>query len=193
MTVLPEIAAFVPLKEITPTLFYGVAVINAAIWALLAVLLIAGITKPGFWTGLKKWLGKHADKVSFGLVLGAMLGSLWLSDIARITPCPLCWWQRIFMYPLVVVLGIALVKNCKKFTYSVRTIALWLSGIGALIAGYHYALQRIDFLAQAVPCQATASCSTMYLGYWGFYSIPLMALTTFVAIFVIQRFFARKA
>lgn len=175
------------LADITPTLFHGVAAAGALVWLALLLLGVAALTRPAFWPRLKRHLSRFATHYSLLFAATATGGSLWLSQIAGYTPCLLCWWQRIFMYPLVVVFGVALWKR-----KSARAEALILAGVGALIAAYHYGIQRIGFLQKTVPCTIDASCSTMYLGYWGFYSIPLMALTCFVAILVLQAFFAKR-
>jgi hypothetical protein len=87
----------------------------------------------------------------------------------------------------VVLFSLSLIKKLP-----VRLYGLCLSGIGALIAAYHYGVQRFNFLTGTAGCSIETPCSVMYLGYWGFYSIPLMALTAFVAIIVVL-LFTRKA
>lgn len=167
------------LAESTPTIFYGVAVINALLAASVIAVLVSWAAKPPFWNTLKNHLQTYGLHYAFWTALLSTAGSLWLSLIAGYTPCNLCWYQRIAMYPLVAVLGVGLWKQ-----YRTRITGLILAGIGFAIAAYHYYYQRIGFLYQTIPCAADASCSTMYLGYWGFYSIPLMALFGFAAILV---------
>lgn len=123
--------------------------------------------------------------VLFGAIVAlvAMLGSLAYSDIVGYEPCHLCWYQRIFMYSQVFLLGIAAFKNGlhrKIISY----YGLILSGIGAVIAFAHYLLQLgiIDFSCAAVGYSVTcAKVFTMNLGY---ITIPLMAFTAFIMIFV---------
>ena len=187
------------LAEITQPLFYAVAIINLLIGLTAILVLAAWASKPPFWNKLRKHLAKHGITYGFITALLATAGSLWLSEVSGITPCRLCWFQRVAMYPLVVVLGAGLYKKTKP-----RLPALILSITGLIIASYHYLVQQANFWQagtmnaaqraisgffefiglslQAPGCSVDASCSVMYLGYWGFYSIPLMAATSFLAI-----------
>lgn len=170
---------------ITPIIFHGVAYLNLFVWAGIVVAIVAWMTKPAFWVGVKATIAPHARLLAFLTAGVASVGSLWLSHIAGYNPCPLCWWQRIFMYPLAIVLLVSLIKK----ELQVRIYGITLATIGALIALYHYGVQRLPLLAGTAECLGDASCSTMYLGYWGFYSIPLMALTAFVAVIVLLALF----
>ena len=127
------------------------------------------------------FFGKYGMLLAFLVALTATLGSLFYSEIAGFEPCKLCWFQRIFMYPQVLLLGLALWKHDKN----IRDYALWLSGIGALIAGYHYLLQL--GLAPSIPCSAigySVACSKVFVMNFRYITIPLMALTAFVLIIV---------
>jgi len=115
--------------------------------------------------------------MAFALALGATLGSLYLSEIIHLIPCRLCWFQRIFMYPLVIVLGVA----AKRRDATVRLTASLLAGIGLLVAGYHYLIQHFPSLDSGA-CDPTAPCSAAYIWQWNFLSIPFMAGSTFALI-----------
>ncbi len=125
------------------------------------------------------FFGKHALLLTFLIALTTTLGSLFYSDVAGYEPCKLCWYQRIFMYPQVIVLGIALMmRDAKARVYSVT-----LSSIGALIAGYHYLLQL--GIAPNIPCSAvgySVSCAKNFVMNFGYITIPLMSLTAFALI-----------
>lgn len=106
-------------------------------------------------------------------------GSLFYSDIAHFNPCTLCWYQRIFMYPQVILLGLALYRKEKV----IAPYSLALSALGAAIAGYHYLLQQ--GLVPELPCAAvgfSAACSQRFVMTFGYITIPLMALTAFLLI-----------
>jgi disulfide bond formation protein DsbB len=119
------------------------------------------------------WLG-------FIVALVAMLGSLFYSNIAGYTPCTLCWFQRIMMYPLVILFGIAAIKK----DYTVRRYALPMAIIGALIAAYQYSTQ---IMLKAAPCSATGpSCAARYAWTLGYITIPMMALTAFALIITLM-------
>ena len=107
----------------------------------------------------------------------ATTGSLYLSDVAGLVPCLLCWYQRIAMYPLVLLLGVATVWNDGR----VWRYALPLSLGGLLIAAYHVMIQYRPTLA-VVECSATAPCTSRYLHVYGFVSIPVMAGAAFLLI-----------
>jgi len=117
--------------------------------------------------------------VSFAWVIAttATLGSLYYSDIANLEPCRLCWYQRIAMYPLVVVLGIAALRR----DVAVRIYAVPLAVVGAFIAGYHYLIQWYPSL-EGGACGTGIPCSSPYIWRWEFLSIPFMALMGFLAV-----------
>lgn len=116
----------------------------------------------------------------------ATVSSLFLSEIVKFPPCTLCWYQRIFMYPQVVILGIALYVNDQKGKF----YALALSIIGLAIAAYHVALQ---YYPGILPCSSeTVSCSLKQFEYFGYITIPVMSATAFVAIVLVLLFGLRK-
>jgi hypothetical protein len=106
----------------------------------------------------------------------ATLGSLFLSEVAGYLPCTLCWYQRIAMYPLVVVLGVATWRRDRQ----VWRTALPIAVIGAGIAVWHLAIERNPALGGA--CDVTAPCSLIWVREFGFLTIPTMALLGFLAI-----------
>lgn len=110
----------------------------------------------------------------------ATLGSLYFSEVMHFIPCTLCWYQRIFMYPLAITLGVAVYRNDK----GIYKYALPLSIIGLLIAGYHTLLQRIPYLQQFEMCTTGVPCSKDYINWLGFITIPLLALIAFTIITV---------
>lgn len=110
----------------------------------------------------------------------ATLGSLYFSEVMHFIPCTLCWYQRIFMYPLAIILGVAVYRNDK----GIYKYALPLSIIGLLIAGYHTLLQRIPYLQQFEMCSTGVPCSKDYINWLGFITIPLLALIAFTIITV---------
>jgi disulfide bond formation protein DsbB len=106
----------------------------------------------------------------------AVGGSLFFSDILGFIPCTLCWYQRIFMYPLAVILGIAAFYNDKKIV----VYALPFPLIGSLISIYHILVQRIPSFTS--PCTSGVPCSGIYINWLGFITIPVLALTAFLLI-----------
>ncbi|MDX1806806.1 MAG: disulfide oxidoreductase [Paenisporosarcina sp.] len=110
--------------------------------------------------------------------LTATMGSLFFSEIRGYEPCELCWIQRIFMYPLVLILGVAYVQ---KNTRIAVTTAIF-SVIGGAISLYHYGLQKVSFLSENAPACGRVSCTGEYINIFGFITIPFLALTAFVLI-----------
>ncbi len=118
-------------------------------------------------------------QLAFIVALTSTLGSLFYSEIAGYYPCPLCWYQRIAMYPLAIVLGVALWKS----DYSVSKYVIPISVIGLLLSCYHYAMQYIpNFFYDN--CSGGFSCQYKWISIFGFISIPLMALTSFAIILI---------
>ncbi|MBB4825259.1 disulfide bond formation protein DsbB [Sporosarcina luteola] len=108
----------------------------------------------------------------------AMAGSLFYSEQMEFIPCTLCWYQRILMYPLVILLGIAFYRNDR----GIYKYVLPLSVIGMVTSSYHYALQKIPSLQEFSVCTSGVPCSGQYVNYFGFITIPFMALIGFTMI-----------
>jgi len=128
---------------------------------------------------LGKFIGQHAIMLGFFVALIAVSGSLFFSEVAGYEPCRLCWAQRIFMYPQIVLLGLAWLKKDNQ----VVDYALSLSVIGALISLYHnyvyYTTQVADFCGLGI---SGVSCATRYFSEFGYVTIPMMALTAFLSL-----------
>lgn len=112
---------------------------------------------------------------------GAMLGSLYLSEIANLPPCRMCWYQRFAMYPTAIVLGFAAWRNYPKVRIPVMITVV----VGAAIAIYHYLIQWFPSL-EGTSCSITVPCTTAWFRVFGFISIPYMALSAFAFVFVMM-------
>jgi hypothetical protein len=109
----------------------------------------------------------------------ATAGSLYLSEVAGYLPCTLCWYQRIAMYPLVVILGVAAWRRDRTAWLT----ALPLAVLGSVIAVWHIAIERRPGLGGV--CDPAAPCSLRWVEEFGFLTLPTMALIGFVAIGVL--------
>ena len=118
----------------------------------------------------------------------ATLGSLYFSEVMHFIPCTLCWYQRIFMYPLTVILGIAFYRNDQGIYRYVLPISI----IGMLISGYHTLLQKLPYLQQFEMCTTGVPCSKDYINWLGFITIPLLAFIAFTVITVSLILLARQ-
>ena len=113
----------------------------------------------------------------------ATAGSLYFSERAHFIPCRLCWFQRIAMYPLAVILLVAAVRRDR----GVRWYALPVAGIGLLISTYHYLIEWHPEW-EATSCDLTAPCSVPYFHEFGFVSLAFMAMCGFAAIIALLIF-----
>jgi len=129
-------------------------------------------------------IAPYARILAFMVPLTAMGGSLFYSDVAKYTPCILCWWQRIFMYPQTVLIGMGILKNDTL----IADYSTGLSAVGGAIALYHYYIQLGG--ASFFSCEQigySASCSQRFTMEFGYVTIPMMALTAFIAIILLMR------
>ena len=165
----------------TVELFYAILALLAAgaIATLLVIRLLAiGSTAArGWYEAIGDFLRPNALSMAFLVALLATMGSLYFSEVAHFDPCRLCWYQRIAMYPLVVILGIAAVRRDS----GVRIYGIALAAIGALISTYHVALEWIPALDTGA-CGLGPSCSVVWFRTFGFISLPTLALIAFVSI-----------
>lgn len=127
---------------------------------------------------MKETIKRTALIIAFGQALVAMWGSLIFSEILHFTPCILCWYQRIAMYPLVPILLMGILKKDKN----VYMYALPLSIIGWIIALYHNLLYYQLIPHSAEFCKFGVSCTEKYIEWFGFITIPLLSFVAFSVI-----------
>jgi disulfide bond formation protein DsbB len=122
----------------------------------------------------------------------ATLGSLFFSEVIGYAPCSLCWYQRIFMYPLVLVLA----KGLFPLDQKVYGFSLPLALVGWVFALYHNLLHWNIIPENAAPCRQGVACSTVYIDWLGFVTIPLLSLVAFsmviILLFLFNRNFTRE-
>lgn len=140
-----------------------------------------GLQRFELYNRLTAFIGDYARELAFLIALIATSGSLYMSNVLGWTPCRLCWFQRIFMYPLVVIIGVSILFDSRDIKDYVIPLAL----IGLPIALYHYITQRVEQFHAAGCSIAQVSCSTEYTFYFNYITIPMMAATAFLAILVI--------
>ena len=108
----------------------------------------------------------------------ATLGALFMSEIMGFAPCVLCWWQRIFMFPLVLVLALGLFP----FDPKVLRYALPLATMGLLVAGFHVLLTMGIVPETLAPCRDGIPCKTLQIEWFGFVTIPLLSFFAFLVL-----------
>lgn len=122
------------------------------------------------------------------IALVAMVGSLFFSEVMNLPPCVLCWYQRIAMYPLVLIIGIGIIQRDSRM----KSYALPLCLIGLAISIYHNLLYYGIIPESITPCTQGISCTSRQIEFLGFITIPLMALTAFVSIALCLLFYKKK-
>ena len=149
------------------------------------VLLLSLVFRKSWGKDLVYFVGKHSILLAFLVSLAAISGSLFYSEMVGFEPCILCWWQRVFIYPQVILFGTALWKRNKSaFLYSVPLIS-----ISTLISFYH----EYVYLGgkSLLPCTALGgACSKIYVMAFGYITIPMMSLTA--ALFILLLAWAHR-
>jgi disulfide bond formation protein DsbB len=125
--------------------------------------------------------------VAWVVVTTATLGSLFFSEVMGIPVCLLCWYQRIAMYPMVLVLAVGLLPYDPK----VIRYATALTAVGWLIALFQVLLVAGIIPESAQPCVQGIPCSETHIALFGFLSIPVLSILTFSLIGLLL-FFAHK-
>lgn len=138
---------------------------------------------------MKRFFQKYALHIAFLQAWAAVLGSIYFSEIIGLRPCLLCWYQRILMFPIAIILPIAIWRNDRKVFYYV----LPLSVLGSMIGFYQYLLQMtpLSILAPS-SCNAYESCSKIDFITLGFVTIPLLSFTAFVVISAMMIFLLKS-
>ena len=111
----------------------------------------------------------------------ATLGSLFFSEIMNFVPCSMCWYQRIFMYPLVLVFLVNLLyPDDKVFKYAMILV------ITGLVFSIYHNLLMFDIIPESiVPCVSGVPCSTEYINWFGFVTIPLLSFIAYLTLFIL--------
>ena len=154
--------------------------------AIAVVAIILGLRVAGRRSGAAAVLRDRLDALlapgalwmAWMVAAGSMLGSLYYSEVVNYPPCGLCWYQRIAMYPLVVILAIAAWRRDER----IRSYALSLVVVGAVIALYQYVLGYIPD-AGVIGCTIDGvSCTERFVWEFGFIDFPFMSLVAFALI-----------
>lgn len=150
-----------------------------------AVLLIVGLVglrlvAADRFAEVRDSVAGHGPALGAGVAAIAMAGSLWFSEVADFPPCELCWYQRIAMYPLVVVLGLAAVRRDP----GIRPYGLALAGIGLAISTWHNLIETFPGLDTG-SCDAVNPCTIRWVEGLGFWTIPRMAFVAFALILTV--------
>jgi disulfide bond formation protein DsbB len=181
-----------PDVEVTTNFFLVLTIVaNAAV--LLTVFLALGCvfsaTARRAWSAVATFLGPQALLGAWIVALVTTAGSLWYSEHFHFLPCELCWYQRIVMYPLVVVLGVGWFRRDK---------AVWMTALPFVVVGvplslYHWLVERVPSFAEGTACSIDAPCSAPYFEKLGFVTLAWMCMSSFLLIGSLLAFFVTSS
>lgn len=161
---------------ITTSTFFALLALVAGLLAV--VVAAARVSAPtSVWPAVRDGIGPAALPLAAAVAAVATLGSLYYSEIVGFEPCPLCWYQRIAMYPLTVLLIVGWVRRDAAVRWYVWPIA----AVGAAISVWHYTLEWLPADDTAL-CGPGGGCGVADFRIFGFVSLPFMALMGFAAI-----------
>jgi disulfide bond formation protein DsbB len=165
----------------TVQLFVGLLTVAAAVGAITLVVLrlLAAMGNEGA-ARLGSSIGDSGVWLAWIVALGATLGSLYFSEVANFSPCRLCWFQRIAMYPLAVILLVGAVRKDPN----VRWYAAPLAMIGAAISAWHSLIEWRPSLDNGECEFQGPSCTFVWFREFGF-SLANMALIGFLTILIL--------
>lgn len=183
-----------PLSTDTVTLFFALlAVVAEASTVAVGALALAGRAGAGGARARDAAfaaLGPDAARLALAVAAVCTGGSLYLSEVAHFVPCRLCWYQRAAMYPLVPVLGLAVLAGWRH----VHRVALPLAVAGGCVSVWHVLVERFPTLESGA-CDPANPCSLIWVERFGYLTIPAMALSGFaliVALMFVHRHWVAK-
>lgn len=135
-----------------------------------------------------KFLTEYSAHLAWIIVLVSISVSLYFSEIKLFTPCVLCWIQRIAMYPLIFILTVGILRKDKNIPFYVLPLSIF----GMLVALYHSLLNYGWISEKISPCQFGVSCTTKYIQWFGFVTIPLLSFAAFSLITLCIIMYRRK-
>lgn len=121
------------------------------------------------------------------VALVATAGSLYFSEVRGFVPCTLCWYQRILMYPLAYLLGVAAWRE----DAGVVRYALPFSLLGMGVSTFHYLEQKVPGFGFPEACRGGVPCNIAYIDWFGFVTIPLLAFVAFTLVSLALLFVVR--
>lgn len=169
----------------TPVIGFLTLASNVIFLAVIIVILFHSDSRKHFYNFVHKYI---LELLFFG-ILSAVVGSLIYSDIVGFPPCDLCWWQRVFMYPQLIILAFALYKRDK----TVIDYLVPLSIIGAFIALFQSFVQWGFSFGVDGGCVAVGGeCAKVYFTQYSYITIPFMSFTVFIYIIALKFVYYHK-
>ena len=174
-----------PGVKVTTNFFLVLTLVADAVVVVALVLAVAALFSPRARATVVSLAGAVAPQsvlLAWIVATVTTLGSLYYSEHAGFVPCELCWYQRIVMYPLVIVLGVAWLRRDAKVWITVLVFVV----IGAPLSLYHWLVERVPAFAESSSCSVTAPCTTPWFEKLGFVTLAWMAMSSFVLIGVLM-------
>jgi disulfide bond formation protein DsbB len=139
-------------------------------------------------TTLDALLARYGLYLALTVAWTAMVGSLYFSEIRNFDPCVLCWYQRIALYPIALLLPIGILRRDPKVHVYVLALAL----VCIPMSIYNYLLQKTTWFDPHAVCRHGVPCSAMYINWFGFITIPFLALIAALLITLTTSAWARR-
>ncbi len=156
----------------------GLATIAGGLVTLVALVLEKSV---GWAVGWMSVVRESALWLMFMITGGAMVGSLYFSEVANFAPCKLCWYQRIAMYSIAIISFVAALRRDKR----IAPYTLTLAAIGLVVSTYHYLLEWYPQLESSV-CSVDVPCTTVWFREFGFVTLCFMAGSAFIAVIALS-------
>ncbi len=173
------------LANATPIVGFLTLLSNVIFIAVLIVILVHADSRKHLYNFIHKYI---LELLFFG-ILSAVVGSLVYSDIVGFPACDLCWWQRIFMYPQLIIVALAYYRKDK----TVIDYLVPLSVIGAVLALYQSIVQWGFSFGLSGGCVAAGGeCAKVYFMQYSYITIPFMSFTVFVYIIAMKYIYYSK-
>lgn len=166
------------------TTLAALAILSQVAAVLVAGAIVAAVVSPRARSALVgSWftLGRQSVWLAWLVAATATGGSLYFSEIADYVPCRLCWFQRICMYPLVVILLVGALLRDRRVSLYAAVFPL----VGAAVSIYHIYIE-VNPDKEGAACRAGVPCSTRWIDEFGYVTIPVMALSAFALIAVLM-------
>lgn len=150
--------------------------------------LLGNFMELKFLDPILRFLGKNAILFAFIVALVATSGSLFFSEVMKFTPCKLCWFQRIFMYPQVLLLGLALYYKDIKIKRYIIPMCI----IGGLVSVYNYYIQLFPPTILSCSLDSLESCSQKIFMLYGYITFAVMAFSASMLILTLSLLIFRE-
>ena len=174
-----------PDVDVATNFFLVLTIVADAVVVIAVLCALGALVSPRARATVVSWARVVAPQsIAFAWIVATVttLGSLYYSEHAGFVPCELCWYQRILMYPLVIVLGVAALRRDRK----VWITALVFVALGAPLSLYHWLVERVPAFEESSSCSAITPCSTPWFEKLGFVTLAWMAMSAFLLIGVLM-------